>query len=73
MNIYHIQLRGQVDEEEINTMSPLQMVREGGDTAVTDFSVHTDQSGLVGLMRHLRGLGYVFLSVSRAKETVRES
>ena len=63
MIIYHIQLRGQVDEEEINSMSPLHMVFEWGDTAVTQFSVHTDQSGLIGLMRHLHGLGYVFLTI----------
>ena len=64
MNRYHIQLRGQIDEDEINTMSPLQMARERGDTAVTQFTVHTDQSGIIGLMRHLHGLGYVFLSVT---------
>ena len=62
--VYHIQLRGQVNEEEINEMSPLLLVREAGDTAVTQLSVATDQSGLIGLMRHLHGLGYVFLSVS---------
>lgn len=61
---YYIQLRGQVDEVEINGMSPLLLVRESGDTAVTQFTVHTDQSGLVGLLRHLHGLGYVFLSVN---------
>jgi hypothetical protein len=61
--VFNIQLRGQVDEEEVNEMSPLLLVREGGDTAVTRFSVATDQSGLVGLMRHLHGLGYVFLAV----------
>ena len=63
--VYHIQIRGQVDEDEINGMSPLLLVREGGDTAVTKFSVHTDQSGLIGLLRHLHGLGFVFLSVYR--------
>jgi hypothetical protein len=52
-----------VDEDEINGMSPLLLVREGGDTAVTQFSVCTDQSGLIGLLRHLHGLGFVFLSV----------
>ena len=62
--VYHIQLRGQVDEEEINGMSPLLLVHEWGDTAVTQFAVHTDQSGLVGLLRHLHGLGFVFLSIN---------
>jgi hypothetical protein len=63
MCIYHIRIRGQVDEDEINAMSPLQMVREWVNSAVTHFSVRTDQSGLVGLVRHLHGLGFVFLSV----------
>ena len=62
--VYHIQIRGQVDEDEINGMSPLLLVREGGNTAVTQFFVHTDQSGLIGLLRHLHGLGFVFLSVN---------
>ena len=62
---YHIQLRGRVDEDEINTMSPLQMrvIRVG--TAATLLTVSTDQSGLIGLMRHLHGLRFVFLSVKR--------
>ena len=62
--VYHIQIRGQVDEAEINAMSPLFLVREGGDKDMTQFSVDTDQSGLVGLLRHLHGLGFVFLAVN---------
>ena len=62
---YLIQLRGQVDENEINAMSPLQMTVTWVDTASTLLTVHTDQSGLIGLMRHLHGLGFVFLSVKR--------
>jgi hypothetical protein len=61
--VYHIQIRGEINEAEINDMSPLHMQREWMDTAVTQFSVHTDQSGLVGLLRHLHGLGFVFLSI----------
>ncbi len=63
--VYYIQLRGQVDEEEVNEMSPLLLQREGGDTAVTQFSIASDQSGLIGLMRYLHGLGFVFLSLTR--------
>jgi len=57
MDIYHIRLRGWVDEGDINRMSPLQLVREGEDTAVTKFAVRSDQAGLVGLMRHLHNMG----------------
>jgi hypothetical protein len=62
---YQIQLRGRVDENEINTMSPLQMTVKERNTVSTLLTVSTDQSGLIGLMRHLHGLGFVFLSVKR--------
>ena len=61
--VYHIQIRGEINEAEINDRSPLHMQREWIDTTVTQFSVHTDQSGLVGLLRHLHGLGFVFMSI----------
>ena len=63
MCVYLIRLRGQVDEDEINVMSPLQMMVKEMDAAATLLTVSTDQSGLIGLMRHLHGLGFVFLSV----------
>jgi hypothetical protein len=63
-SVYIIQLRGQIANEEVNEMSPLRLIREQGDTAVTQFTVNTDQSGLIGLMRHLHSRGYVILSVS---------
>ena len=64
---YTIQLSGPVDEGEINTMSPLPMtfVRAGKTGSI--FTVQADQSGLVGLIRFLHGLGLVFLSISRAE------
>ena len=63
--VYLIRLRGQVDEDEINVISPLQMTVTRVDPASTLLTVHTDQSGLIGLMRHLHGLGFVFVSVKR--------
>lgn len=62
-DVYHIQIRGQVNEEEINAISPVRMEQERADTAVTQFAVQTDQSGLIGLLRHLHGLGFVFLYI----------
>jgi hypothetical protein len=62
---YFIRLRGQVDEDEINAMSPLKMMVTEIDTVSTLLTVYTDQSGLIGLMRHLHGLGFVLLSVTR--------
>lgn len=64
-SVYQIKVQGQVEEREINAMSPLQIndVRIG--QAVTVLVVHTDQSGMVGLIRHLHGRGFVFLSISQ--------
>ncbi len=70
---YHIQIRGQVDESEINAMSPSQITVEQAGTDATLFAVRTDQSGLVGLLRHLHGLGFVLLSVSRVRAGGTES
>lgn len=69
---YEIRLRGRMDEDEINALSPLQMALEpaaanpGGQPA-TLFTVRTDQAGMVGLVRHLHGLGLVILSISRVE------
>jgi len=64
---YHIQIEGQVAEDEINATSTLQMMLERIDTAATLFSVCTDQSGLIGLLRHLHARGLVLLSVHRER------
>jgi hypothetical protein len=62
---YTIQLRGQVNEGEINAFGPLQMTVEKAGVEATWFTIHTDQSGLIGLMCHLHGLGFIFQSMDR--------
>ena len=69
LGMYHIQLRGAVDEAEVNAMSPLQMTRQRVDAAGTLCSVHTDQSGLVGLLRYLHDRGFLLLSFQRNEQT----
>jgi hypothetical protein len=64
---YQIRLRGQLDEGEINAGSPLHMTVVQADGTTTLSAVHTDQSGLVGLLRHLHGRGFDLLSVSRTE------
>ena len=68
VRIYKIQIHGQVKEEDINRSSPLQfkIEQEGEDS--TFIEVQTDQSGLVGLIRHLHGLGLVLASMSSTVE-----
>ncbi len=62
---YHILIEGQVAQDEINAMGPLQMTLEQSDTAATLLSVRTDQSGLIGLLRYLHARGLALLTVQR--------
>ncbi len=62
---YQIQIDGRLDENELNALSPLRIQVEKAEADSTWLSVHTDQSGLIGLMRHLHGLGFVLLCVDR--------
>ena len=64
---HQIEVRGQVDENDINAMSPLQMMVVRVDTVATLFTVCADQSGFIGLIRHLHGRGFVLLSVYRER------
>ena len=62
---YHIEVQGQVDENELNTLSSLEMSVVREDPTCTVFLAQTDQSGLIGLIRRLHGLGFVLLSFTR--------
>ena len=61
---YYIEVRGQMDENELNTRSPLEMTVVRLDPAATQFRIRADQSGLIGLIRHLHGRGFVLLSIT---------
>ena len=75
---YHIRVQGLVDESDLNAMSPLQTAVVRADTdeaypyAATLCTIHSDQSGLIGLMRYLHGQGFVFLSVHREWEAAND-
>jgi hypothetical protein len=62
IHTYHIEVRGQADDA-FNETSPQQMTAVRVDQASTLFTVRTDQSGLIGLIRHLHGRGFSLLSV----------
>ncbi len=62
---YRIKVRGQVDTNDLNAASPLQMMTERAGTDATQLIICTDQSGLIGLLRHLHGRGLVLLSICR--------
>lgn len=61
--IYHIHIRAQASAEEINPTSPVQIRVLESTGSGTLFSVSTDQSGLIGLLRHLHGLGFDLISI----------
>ena len=62
---YHIEVRGTVNEDTFNAASPLQITVKRVEGGATHFTVRTDQSGLIGLIRHLHRQGFVLLSVCR--------
>ena len=65
MCTYLLKLRGQVNEGEVNIISPIQMKVKQVDAEGTLLTLYTDQSGLVGLMSYFHGLGFTFLSLTR--------
>jgi len=60
--VYRLHIAGQVAESDIIPFSPPGTSIEPAGEAGTILTVRTDQSGLVGLIRHLHGLGFVLLA-----------
>jgi hypothetical protein len=60
---YQIKVQDQVDENDLNANSPIQMTVVGVGMATTLLTICADQSGLIGLLRHLHGRGFVLLAV----------
>lgn len=65
IHTYRIEVADNVDEDTFNATSPLQMTVIRANQDVTLFVIRTDQSGLIGLIRHLHRQGFELLSVSR--------
>lgn len=72
MNGYQIQFLGQIDVKELNATSPHQMTLVRATPEATLVSICTDQSGLIGLLRHLHGRGLVLQSIQSAHENIRK-
>lgn len=64
LHTYHIEVRGRIDEPDLNATSPIQMAISGTDVDSMRLTVYTDQSGLIGLIRHLHGLKLAILSLT---------
>ena len=55
---YLVELKGKVDLQELNAFSPVRMALVTAGLDSTSFTLSTDQSGLIGLLRllHARGI-----------------
>ena len=62
---YRIEVRGRVDVEWLQSFDSLaeMAVDETRQEDITVLNVHTDQSGVVGLVRRLHGLGMTILQL----------
>jgi hypothetical protein len=65
---YQIEICGEVDDADLNSGSPLRVTVEHAAANRTVLTVYTDQSGLIGVLRHIHGLGMVLLAVVRRTE-----
>ena len=72
VHTYHVEVQGQTDETAFNATSPLQVMVAKSDSTATLFRVHADQSGLIGLIRHLHHQGFTLLSIRREPRTTIE-
>jgi hypothetical protein len=61
---YQLEVRGQMDQQDLKATSPVQMMAVRVDAVSMRFTVRTDQSGILGLIRYLHGRGLALLSVS---------
>jgi hypothetical protein len=68
MNTYCIQVQDQVEVEALNPMSPVHMKPLKADPSNTTFTICTDQSGMLGLLRHLHNLGIDITDISIVKK-----
>ncbi len=62
---YFIEVMGAIEEDALNATSPIQVRVMRVDTAVSTLAFNADQSGLIGLLRHLHQQGYLLLSLYR--------
>jgi len=63
VHIYQIEIQGRTNENDLNAGGPLQLAVLREDEIATVLTVRTDQSGLIGLLRHLHGRGAALISV----------
>ena len=62
---YRLRIRGELDKDFVSSFCPkgTTMVHTGGVTVLDE--IDTDQSGIIGLVRHVHNLGCVILGLER--------
>lgn len=62
--LYQIKFSGRVDDDFVTSFCPpgLTIERDGDITFISN--IRTDQSGMIGLIRHLHNLGCTILSIN---------
>ncbi|MBN1438215.1 MAG: hypothetical protein JW929_02305 [Anaerolineales bacterium] len=63
LHTYRIDVHGRIDGEDLNAGSPLPVTVERTEANATRIQVRTDQSGLIGLLRHLHARGIHLFAV----------
>lgn len=64
---YRIKILGPLQDQNFNANSPYRITNVRAGPVATLFTIYADQSGLVGLVRHLHQQGYVLLSIYRKR------
>jgi hypothetical protein len=67
---YQLDLKGEIKEAALNATSPVHVRVMQTDAARSCITFEADQSGLIGLLRHLHQQGFVLLSLGSEEPTV---
>jgi hypothetical protein len=62
---YLIEIQDQLEEKDFSPRSPYRIMDVHAGPETTRFTIRADQSGLIGLIRHLHQQGFVLLSIQR--------
>jgi len=62
---YTIEVRGHVDENDVNATSPLRLEIQQTTETSSLIAACTDQCGMIALIRHLHGMGLVIESLHK--------
>ncbi|MGD1994161.1 MAG: hypothetical protein PVI59_13290 [Anaerolineae bacterium] len=65
VQVYQIRLRGQLDEGFVASFCPPGTTLTHEEDATLLSSIETDQSGIMGLVRHLHNLGCTILGLQK--------